>query len=97
VSVAGVQTDGANFYNYAVVSNDGILFEDDAIQIGYQIGTQRELGRLVLYYGNFSNEKMNLTTALSAESKRHSSSLLLLLFFFLLLSLCKQSFISSYK
>jgi len=68
VSVAGVQTDGANFYNYAVVSNDGVLFEDDLIQVGYQIGTQRELGRLILYYGNFTNDKMNLTTALSAEN-----------------------------
>lgn len=68
VSVAGpIQTDGANFYNYAVVSNEGVLFEDDVIQIGYQVGSQRELGRLVLFYGNFTNEKMNLTTALSAE------------------------------
>jgi len=63
----GIPTDNGNFFNYSVVSNEGVLFEDELIQVGYQLGTQRELGRLILFYGNFSNDKLNLTTALSSE------------------------------
>jgi len=68
VSVAGgIQNDGAQFFNYAIVSNDSIVYEDDLLQIGYRLGTQGEAGRIVLYYGNLTNEKLNLTTALAAD------------------------------
>jgi len=57
-------------YNYALVSPDGILHEDSAIQIGIQSHFFKHQGRLVLFYGNFTSSPI---TNLSVQIAPHTS------------------------
>jgi len=41
-------------FNYAVISPDGVIFQDTSLQVGVQSHFFKHQGRLVLYYGNFT-------------------------------------------
>eukprot|EP01100_Stratorugosa_tubuloviscum_P006724 TRINITY_DN285_c4_g1_i1.p1 TRINITY_DN285_c4_g1~~TRINITY_DN285_c4_g1_i1.p1 ORF type:complete len:504 (-),score=240.12 TRINITY_DN285_c4_g1_i1:82-1593(-) len=56
VMLPGQTNDSAQWFSYSIISNNGVLYEDPGIQIGFQTFFQRELGRLVIYYGNFLEE-----------------------------------------
>eukprot|EP01101_Sappina_pedata_P001386 TRINITY_DN11474_c0_g1_i1.p1 TRINITY_DN11474_c0_g1~~TRINITY_DN11474_c0_g1_i1.p1 ORF type:complete len:261 (+),score=82.88 TRINITY_DN11474_c0_g1_i1:32-784(+) len=46
-------------FNYATVSPDGILYQDDNIQIGFQTHFFKHQGRVVLSIGNYTDQPMN--------------------------------------
>jgi len=53
------------YFNYAMVSPDGILYEDTFIQIGFESHFHKQSGRLVLYYGNLTIQPIsNINTTI---------------------------------
>jgi len=64
-------------FNYGLVSSDGVIYEDNFIQIGHQSHFYKHQGRFVLYYGNFTTGPLQnlqtsiaLTKELSANQQR---------------------------
>jgi len=75
---SGMTYSGDNPYvNYSLVSPDGVLYEDNFLQIGFESHFHKQSGRLTLYYGNFSGQPItNITTNINTfNSLQLSASL----------------------
>jgi len=74
IKTPNYRSDG--LFNYACVSPDGVLYEDNIIQVGVQSHFFKHQGRLVLSYGNFTGGPItNITTQLLSTSAATSNPL----------------------
>lgn len=57
------------FYRRLCLATEGVLYEDGFLQIGMKSEYQREMGRIMFYYGNSSMTPLtNFTTSITPSS-----------------------------